>query len=386
MKPSIYLLIITIIFFKCTGQKSDSTSDSTKATTYPDLTWTEQDPVVAGYDSLKFQKAIAYLDSASLEDGVEELMIVKNGYLIYQGDSVDKVHGVWSVTKSITSTIFGLLLQNNQIRLEDHPADQLTYLRENYPQVQYRHFLTLTSGYDAEGSNNKNDLEKFGIGDSSPEPWKPGAPLFEPGTAFCYWDESMNVFAHALTRKTEEPLEDFFRREIADRIGMDPGGWYWKAWESADSLKLNGGSGCCDTQFYISAQELARFGYLFLKQGRWKNEQVVPQQWIKEATRTQADTTLALKESPRQHIDARGCYGYNWWVNGFKPDGTRLMPDTPVDAYFASGFNNNMLFIIPSWNLVLVRTGVDGNPPDKIGVYNTFFKLLSEAAINNQEI
>lgn len=382
------LLELILVFLIGSGCKSDcqiSDSQNNINSVYPHAEWDVQSPEQAGLDQTKFQHALNYLKKASLEDGIEELMIIKDGYLLYEGDSVDKVHGVWSVTKTVTSSLFGLLAGQQKVRINEPVKHQLPYLEGQYDAVQYRHFLTLTSGYDAEGANNPKHLEQYGFGDASIQPWIPAEPLFEPGSQFCYWDESMNVLAHALTRIAGQPLDQFFKTHLADPIGIDPEGWFWQKWPDARGDTLCGGSGCCHKQLNISARQLTRLGYLFLRQGKWQDKQVIPAEWVKQATQNQVDTSLALLESPRQHIDARGCYGYNWWINGIKPDGTYLMPDTPVDTYFASGFNNNMLYIIPSWDLVLVRTGIDGNPENKYGVYNQFFKLFAESLKEPQD-
>jgi hypothetical protein len=72
-----------------------------------------------------------------------------------------------------------------------------------------------------------------------------------------------------------------------------------------------------------------------------------------------------------------GTYGFNWWVNGIGPDGNRKWPSAPPGTYAASGYNNNVCLIIPEWNMVIVRLGVDGDIPD--AKWDKFLKLVSEA-------
>lgn len=367
--------LILLIGCKADRQENESTNDEV----FPVSGWDYKSPQNLGIDSLKMYQAIAYLEENFLGDGIHEMIIIKDGYAIFQGDSIDKVHGVWSVTKSVTSTLYGILQKHEKVALDDYVKEALPYLSAQYPEVQYRHFITLTSGYDALGASNQKHLDKFGFGDSSDEPWIPAESLFPPGAKFCYWDESMNVLAHAITRLANRPLDKFFQDSIAAKIGMDSTGWHWPAWQNARGDTLCGGSGCCNKALNISARQLARFGYLFLRKGEWNGEQVIPAEWIERATTNQVPAAIEIMDGPRKGIDARGCYGYNWWINSKKPDGTYLMPDTPLSTYFASGFNNNMLYIIPEWDLVLVRTGIDGNPPDKYGIYNQFFKLFSQA-------
>ena len=78
------------------------------------------------------------------------------------------------------------------------------------------------------------------------------------------------------------------------------------------------------------------------------------------------------------NVDGRGIYGYHWWVNGIKADGERNLPDAPLGTFYRSGFNHNMIFVIPEWNMVIVRLGVDGSPVGRIGVWNTVLKKIGE--------
>jgi hypothetical protein len=66
-------------------------------------------------------------------------------------------------------------------------------------------------------------------------------------------------------------------------------------------------------------------------------------------------------------------------VNGIKNDGTRNLPDAPLGTYYRTGFMHNMLFVIPQWQMVIVRLGTDDNPDDRIGVWNNFLGMVDDA-------
>ena len=76
-------------------------------------------------------------------DGVRELVIIRNGYLIWEGEDVDKVHGVWSCTKSFTSTVLGLPIDDGKCTLETKAAEILSELAKNYPELTLEHFTTM---------------------------------------------------------------------------------------------------------------------------------------------------------------------------------------------------------------------------------------------------
>jgi hypothetical protein len=88
-----------------------------------------------------------------------------------------------------------------------------------------------------------------------------------------------------------------------------------------------------------------------------------------------------MGDTDRASTIGPGCYGFNWWVNGRMADGRMKLPGAPEGTFFASGLNNNKCLVIPDWNMVVVRMGQDGHPPDKDRVYGTFLQLMEQAMI-----
>lgn len=330
---------------------------------FPGKQWEEATPESQGVDPGKLKEAVALLDRTVGSNGVHELVIIRNGRMIWHGDDIDKVHGVWSFTKSFTSTVCGLLIDDGKCTLETKAMDFLPDMAATYPTVTIRQFATMTSGYRAIGDEPQG---KYKHGPSN-TPYKPNPePLFTPpGSKFAYWDSAMNQFAHLLTRIAGEPMVDLFRRRIADPIGMDPAKWHWGDWGSVDGIVVNGGSGNKSGPMKISARETARFGLLFLNRGNWNGKQLISEHWVSEVSRVQAPATLPLGH-PESKTVGPGTYGFNWWVNGIKPDGSRKLPGAPPDVFYGAGHNNNMCFVIPDWNMVIVRLGLDGHARDEV--------------------
>jgi hypothetical protein len=100
-----------------------------------------------------------------------------------------------------------------------------------------------------------------------------------------------------------------------------------------------------------------------------------------ETTFPGADWEIAWPwAQPESEIDGRGVYGFNWWANGVQPNSERKWPEAPHGAYAASGHNNNKMFVIPEWRLVVVRLGLDedqGKTPD--AVWSRFLGMIGEA-------
>jgi CubicO group peptidase (beta-lactamase class C family) len=339
---------------------------------FPAEQWEEAPPASQGVDADKLNAACELLGLTVGNDGTHELVIIRNGRMIWHGDNINKRHGVWSATKSFTSTVLGLLIEDGKCTLETPVADVLPALKATYPDVTLRHLTTMTSGYRAEGDTTTGSYKHGPSG----KPFLPSPmPLFTPpGSQYAYWDSAMNVLGLALTKIAGEPMEVLFRHRIAEPIGMKE--WDWGDYSTVDGVVVNGGSGNGNKHMFISAREMARFGLLFLNRGNWNGRQLISPKWIEEATRVQVPATTPWAQ-PESQIDGRGVYGFNWWSNGIKPDGTRKFPSAPPGLFWAWGHNNNMCLVIPEWNMVIVRLGLDGKAKDE--VWDGFLGGVAEA-------
>lgn len=345
---------------------------------FPGATWAESTPRAQGLNATRLRSAVDYLRDHSGRDGVRELVVVRHGYVVWHGDNWEHVHGIWSATKSFTSTVLGLLIDEGKATLDTRACQYVPELAAVYPDVTLRHFATMTSGYRAVGDE---PMGHYTHGPSA-TPLVPSAdPLFTPpGSRYAYWDSAMNQFGHVLTRIAGEPIAEYFWRKLGGPIGMDRRQWTWGVLDTVDGLAVNGGSGNADCHVKTSARELARLGLLFLNEGRWNGRQLLSKRWVQAATSVQVPATMPLGHA-ESGIDGRGVYGLNWWRNGLKPDGSRLWPGAPEDAFAASGFNNNDLFVLPSWRMVIVRLGLDEAPDGPITdeVYGEFLARVGQA-------
>ncbi|MBN2270144.1 MAG: serine hydrolase [Sedimentisphaerales bacterium] len=346
---------------------------------FPGKDWAEAAPESQGIDSKRLAAAVRYLAENSGPDGVKELVIIRNGYMIHKGSDIDKVHGVWSLTKSFTSTVLGLLVDDGKTTLETRACEFVPAMRKTYPGVTLRHFTTMTSGYYALGDEPLGGY-KHG---PSVTPFKPSPkPLFAPGSTYAYWDSAMNQFGNVLTQIAGEPIEELFKRRIAEPIRMNRGKWDWGDFGKVDGIVVNGGSGNNNKHVFVCARELARFGHLFLNRGKWNGKQLISAGWIEEATKAHVSAKMPLHEF--SGADGRGVYGFNWWVNGTKADGKRKWPGSPVGTYAASGYNNNDMFIIPEWNMIIVRLGLDeGKLKITDQTYGTFLEKIGGSMIDS---
>ncbi len=363
MKKLPFLLLSVCALFSCAQNQEEL------PIVFPDGDWEEKTPEELGVDSEKLEEALAYLASKSGEDGLEEVFIVRKGYLIRKGDSISKVHNIYSCSKSFTSTVLGLLVDQGTVSEETYAKEIDPNLAEYYPKLQLKHFASMTSGYSAKGDSRWNEPSK----DWSWTPFAIDTPLFVPGEEYAYWDEAMMMYGRLLSIKSGKTLKSIFMEGIGNEIGFRDFEWWGD--EEYNGLPLN--NGC--TGVTIDAERLARFGHLYLNKGNWDGKQLLSKEWVNKATQNQV-FAKKVADTDRNHLDGRGSYGYNFWINGMTPSGKYFMPDSPKSLYYASGLHNNMCFVIPEWDMVFVRRGEDGNPPEgKHIVYNEFFKRLAVA-------
>jgi CubicO group peptidase (beta-lactamase class C family) len=371
-------ILLACFFPLITASTDKSAIAASSKMVFPEERWQETKPEAQGVDSTKLNAAISYLKDNSGSDGVKELVIIRNGVMIWKGTDIDKMHGVWSLTKTFTSTVLGLLIDDEKATLDTFAKDYVPSMAEVYPNVTLQHFTTMTSGYYAVGDEPSGSYKH---GPSS-TPFKPTpTPLFKPpGSRYAYWDSAMNQFANVLTHIANEPIEDLFKQRIADPIGMDRAKWDWGDFGKIDGIVVNGGSGNNNKHIFISARELARFGHLFLNRGKWKNKQLISASWADMAIKAHVPASLPLEAL--SGADGRGVYGFNWWANGIKPNGKRNWPGAPSGTYAASGYNNNDMFVIPEWNMVIVRLGLDQSEfAITNAIYGSFLEKVGQAII-----
>ncbi len=331
--------------------------------TFPDTTWKITTPEEVGVNSEVLKKSLNYLKTHCKKDSLYETIVIKNGYMIFKGDSIHKRHNIYSCTKSFTSTILGLMQEENLLSIEYKIANIDTIYQSKYPNVTFSHLTTMTSGYNAVGQTRwEGEMSE----DWSWTPFDPDEPLFPPGTEYAYWDEAMMVFGKMLTVKTDLDLKLYLDTKIMKSIGINSWDWWYESEYQGIPLR----NGC--TGIVINALDFARVGHLFLNKGNWDGEQLISEKWVEEATINQVPDGLPTANTDRNNVIGSGKYGYNWWV-------LRKDQGAPVDAYYASGFNHNVCLIIPEWNMVIVRMGDDGNPEaGKHLVYTELLKKLVE--------
>jgi CubicO group peptidase (beta-lactamase class C family) len=284
-------------------------------TVFPDADWQEASPDSKGVDSSKLKEAVVYLESNFGPDGAMELVIIRNGYLIWKGPHSDAYHNIWSATKTFTSTVLGLLVADGKCALDDLAIKYSLRLDDQYPlysRIRLRHLASMSSGYKGQV-----------IHVTAEQPWgdplaylTPTVPLFEAGTQVQYHDHQVFLLGSILTMLAGESEKALIKRRIADAIGMTQ--WDWGVSGTLNGLELNNAAGTPTTPGILTtARQMARFGLLYLNHGNWKGKQLLPAFFVDEAAKNQVP---GIGESTFLH----GRYGFYWWTNDIMPNGNTI--------------------------------------------------------------
>ena len=269
------------------------------------------------------------------------LVVIYKGYAVAASGETDRPDMTFSVTKTFLSTVVGEAYERGLIKdLNDKvgpymPKGVDLFTSEHNAKITWDHLLRQTSDWSGTlwGKPDWADRPPQG---QTPEQWEK-RQLNEPGAVYKYNDTRVNVLALAALYLMKEPLPQVLKREIMDPIGAS-NSWHWEPYENAyvtiDGVKMPSipGGGHHGGGMFISAWDMARFGYLFLANGKWGNRELVTEKWI------------AMARTPG--VANRG-YGFmNWFFSADRPNRVSFQGNGPNTIYIDW---ENDLVIVTRW-------------------------------------
>ncbi len=355
--------------------------------------WERRRPVEVGMDSAALSAAVdfavrnespfghdlrAYLEERLLTSGPHgEIvgpmkdrgdpngLILRGGYIVAEWGDTDRVDMTFSITKSYLSTTGGLAWDAGLIHdLEDPVVDYLRpgegrelFEPSHNASITWHHLLTQTSEWEG---------TLWGKPDVADRRRGQDRELEEPGTFWEYNDVRVNLAAYGLLRVHGRGLPEVLRDLVMDPIGASDD-WRWHgyrtSWVSVGGQRVQSvsGGGHWGGGMWINSRDQARFGYLFLRRGRWGDEQILSDEWVELAT------------TPSE---IRPQYGYMWWLNT-----ERLMwEDLPESSFAALGAGTNAIWIDPEDDLVVVARWIDR---EKLGEFLTLVKAAVDEPVDS---
>jgi CubicO group peptidase (beta-lactamase class C family) len=297
----------------------------------------------------------------------DALLIARHGKLVYErywnGFNRDKPHDLRSATKSITSLLVGVALEQ---QLLPGVETRVTPLLQRYApfkngderkeRITVRNLLEMRSGLecndwqpDSPGQEDRmygsRDWVKFILDLPMAE---------EPGQSTVYCTGGVNVLGALVEDAAGVKFPEFSRRTLFEPLGITQ-----FEWQEADGGRTDAGG-----HLRLRPRDFAKIGQLMLAGGKWQGQQLVPEAWIREST-----------VSGRALGDSR--YGYLWWVNTFELNGT------PVDTFFARGNGGQYAFVFPSLDLVAIFTGSFYNEPESALAIELVGRFVLTSALQN---
>ena len=296
------------------------------------------------------------------ERGGTNGIVIRHGYIVAEFGDTDRVEPTYSAAKSFLSTLLGLTIDRGLIKNVHDPVRQYIkdggYDSPHNSKITWHHHAQQTSEWEGELWGKPHTFigeAEFGRDHREPRSLK------EPGTHYEYNDVRINRFSLSLLRLWKKPLPQVLKEEVMDKIGASSA-WQYLPYDNSavaiDGKKMKSVSG--GTRWggglWINTRDEARFGYLFLRKGRWGDRQIVSEKWVRMAT------------TPGEHWPD---YGYLWWLNTQR----KAWPDVPASSFAARGFGSNTIWIDPEHDLVVVWRWHQGSG-------NEFYKRII-AAIKN---
>jgi len=332
---------------------NDGTTDTVVrdgATYFPAADWRAARPEQVGIDEGRIG-ALAQRMQSNAIPGLSSLVIVREGYLVFEryfnGSSRSDVHTMQSVSKSVTSLIAGIAADQGKLDVAASIFDvlptyqDLTVADPRKRNVTLRQLLEMRSGINFyESPYAGSPLERL---NNSRDDWVRIAlepPMnANPGELWQYNSGGVIVIAAAVRRLTGVPFHEYARTQLFSRIGVSSALWYVSAY---DSLAHAGGG------LNLRALDLARIGYLVLRNGRWGSDQIVSEAWLRASL---TPVTAGVANYGGHRTD----YGRLWWM--FAIDANGSTGNRAEAIYAGIGNLNQWLFVVPRYDLVVVVTG-----------------------------
>jgi CubicO group peptidase (beta-lactamase class C family) len=292
-------------------------------------------------------------------------LVIRGGYIVAEWGETAKVDTTFSVTKTFLSTVVGLAYDRKLIgSLDDRAGDYVgpdfrdLFASEHNQKITWDHLLRQTS--DWEGTLwGKPDWADRPEGEKPSD--YPNRTKHEPGTHYKYNDVRVNLLALVALNVWRQPLPQVLREHVLEPIGASST-WRWhgyeNSWVELDGERVQSVSGGAHWGggMQIHARDLARFGYLFLRNGSWGDRRILSEEWIR----------LARKPGVNPN------YGFmNWFLNHPVSEngnpGKKPIPAAPESAVTFRGAGANIVYIDWENDLLVVVRWIDENLPEFIG-------------------
>lgn len=298
-----------------------------------------------GHASKKLEVAMSeYLKAASEQQlNIQSVMVLQHGKVLYStwlnGGDAQTPHVLNSVSKTFTSAAVGLAISEGLLSLDDKmvsffPDDLPESPSENLKKVTIRHLLTMNCGHDTEPSRRNST-------DTWVKTFLAWPVEHEPGTYFCYNSMGTYMLSAIVQKVTGQKVVDYLKPRLFAPLGINVTRWD----ESPEGINCGGWG------LYLKTEDLAKMGQLLLQKGRWNGKQILPKDYVTEATRMQVPCQPSWVRADK--IDESGLTPENSdWRNGYGYQVWRCRHN----AFRADGAGGQYIIVIPEKDAVVINT------------------------------
>ncbi|MGJ4887836.1 serine hydrolase domain-containing protein [Bradyrhizobium sp. HKCCYLRH3099] len=314
---------------------------------FPTTDWTTAAPEDEGMDSAAVERLVGFGARVRLDS----LTLVRHGRIVldtyYAPYRADLPHAVNSTTKAVTGSLIAIMLKDGVLDSLDHPVvdffrdREIANLDARKQAITVRHLLNMTSGLDWDeglGSGAEQSLQELR---RAPD-WvkyildKPMAQA--PGESFYYNSGNSHLLSAIITKLTGKTAQDYAQEKLFRPLGIKPPIW------TRDPQGLStGGFG-----LLLKPRDMARFGYLYLRGGRWGEQQLLPPDWIEAVNHAEVDMQTKFEPGLR--------YANQFWS----------LPEQQV--FMSVGYHCQIIMMLPRSDIVAVMTARDFCPMKQLAL------------------
>ena len=309
-------------------------SCQSEAQTYPEETWSRaENPEVMGWSDANRSNFTRYIIDST---NITGLVLVHKGQIVLEYGNINENSYIASCRKSILAMLYGKYVENGTIDL-DKTLDELsitdvTELLPEEKKATVKDLISARSGVYLRGSNG-GDFRRFA----------PERGSVAPGSHWLYNNWDFNVAGHIFEQEAQRNIYDEIETQLAKPLQMQD-------WDRTLQQK-SGDSNISKFPAYhmwFSTRDMARIGLLMLRSGKWKDVQVIPEDWVHEVIKQRTSYSEAQKSVPLLKEDGLDLgYGYMWWLIENTKD-HRLQ-----NAYSAQGALGQNITVYPNIDVVL---------------------------------
>ena len=273
------------------------------------------------------------------------LIILHDGKMLFEkywnGNTKDSKHIAFSVSKSYLSALFGIAIEEGLIKSIDDSVS--IYLDDfegtGYEDVKIKNLLQMSSGieFNEDYADPNSDINRFARATAKGSSFRDFAKTLKngkkQGTYNHYVSIDTQVLGMILESVTDMPLREYLYKRIWSKIGTESDAYYI-ADKTGTDMALGG--------LNATLRDFSKFGQLYLNEGSWDGEQIVPKSWVLKSHTPDAPH---LMPNAGDLSSSEWGYGYQWWI-----------PGDPLTDYTAHGIFNQFIYVDPVSNVVIAKT------------------------------